>query len=517
MIIRKPYAFLIKNFKKIHIFLLVLCAYVYYKNMQVYSFTKEFIELGTYDVYNEPITRYVTNLSLFFLILIIIGSLALAFLLRHKKKPWKLYLLPALEYTVMFFTFMAIKSFFNSYTGNLESATIRAMRDVIFITSIFEYPVFALLLMRIFGVDLRKFNFQLDKEYLELSSEDREELEINIDIDKETFKRGFKRLLRNLNYVYQEHKLVCNTIAIILLVIVMKNTYTYIFVTHKTYKQGDSLTANGYTITINNSYYTDKDYTGNIISKDSNFVILDLTVKNNLAPREIDLNKFHVMNGINNYITTQKTYETEFQDFGKTYQTKELKRDETFSFIIVFKVDKKLKSNRFVLYYQELDKEKPYLRKIKLHLKDVSKIKDAKSLEPGTDFTFKIQNHKETISLDNYDLVDNIEYTYRNCNSSTCGLHTATYTAIPGQKIMEINFSSSTYEGKDLIDFSTKYGKIKYIDSENKEKIIDIKNSLNRVYSGKYLYIKVPRELEQSNKIELVYTVRNNRYIYKLK
>ena len=57
MIIRKPYAFLIKNFKKIHIFLLLLCCYIYYKNMQTRSFVSEFVQLGTYDAYNEPITR----------------------------------------------------------------------------------------------------------------------------------------------------------------------------------------------------------------------------------------------------------------------------------------------------------------------------------------------------------------------------------------------------------------------------------------------------------------------------
>ena len=57
MIIRKPYAFLIKHFRRIHIFVLLLCGYVYYKCMQTRSFVADFLELGTYDAYNEPITR----------------------------------------------------------------------------------------------------------------------------------------------------------------------------------------------------------------------------------------------------------------------------------------------------------------------------------------------------------------------------------------------------------------------------------------------------------------------------
>ena len=74
MIIRKPYAFLIKNFRKIHIFLLLLCCYVYYKNMQTRSFVSEFLQLGTYDSYNEPITDYASPLAIISLLMIIVLS-----------------------------------------------------------------------------------------------------------------------------------------------------------------------------------------------------------------------------------------------------------------------------------------------------------------------------------------------------------------------------------------------------------------------------------------------------------
>ena len=116
MIIRKPYAFLIKHFRKIHILLFVLCGYIYYKNLQLSSFVKEFMNLGTYDAYAEPITDYVTGLSTITLIILIIGSIVLLGLLRYKKKPWKLYILPILEYLLVLLVFYATKSFFNNYT-----------------------------------------------------------------------------------------------------------------------------------------------------------------------------------------------------------------------------------------------------------------------------------------------------------------------------------------------------------------------------------------------------------------
>ena len=113
MIIRKPYAFLIKNFKKIHIFLLLLCCYIYYKNMQTRSFVSEFLQLGTYDAYNEPITDCISGLAIISLLIVIGLSLALVIVLRHKKKPWKLYIIPVLSYAFMLVVFLFTVAYFN--------------------------------------------------------------------------------------------------------------------------------------------------------------------------------------------------------------------------------------------------------------------------------------------------------------------------------------------------------------------------------------------------------------------
>lgn len=518
MIIRKPYAFLIRHFRKIHILLLVLCGFIYYKNMQLTSFIAEFMNLQTYDAYAEPIGKYVSLGALLSMVIIIIGSLLLLILLRHKKKPWKLYILPIAEYFLILMTFIAAKGFFDSYTGNLETAAIRAIRDFMTIATVIQYPTMIVFLIRILGVDLNKFNFQMDQEYLELNQEDREELEINVEFDKESLKRGVKRLTRNLNYFYQEHKLVVNSAITVLLILFLYNTYIYVFVTNKSYKEGQSLDTNGYTITLNNSYYTDKDYTGNIISEVNSFVILDLTIKNNYSMREVDLNKYHIMNGITDYTTTDKTYGTEFQDYGKTYEKKELKHNEELNLIMVFRVDKKLSPKRFVLYYQEFDKNgKPYLRKIKLNVNNVTEIEEQKKIQLGEELNFTLKKKKENVVFDDYQFLDETAYTYRVCNSSNCQSTTANYIANEGFKILKISFASNNFEGKDMIDFSTKYGKINYIDNENKRSVVEFKNPFNRVYYGKYIYTLVPAKMAEAKSIELDYIIRNKKYTYKIR
>ena len=517
MIIRKPYAFLIRHFKKIHILLLALCAFIYYKNLQLSSFIGEFIQLQTYDAFAEPISKYASFPAMLSMGIIIVGSLALVILLKHKQKPWKLYLLPIIEYIALFAIFMAATNFFNKYNGIMDNASIRAIRDFLRIASIFQYPIMLIFLIRIFGVDLNKFNFQMDKEYLEMSQEDREELEINVNFDKDSVKRGIRKVFRYLNYFYQEHKLIVNIAATILLILFLYSSYTFIFVINKSYTEGQSLDANGYTITLNNSYYSDKDYAGNIISEDSAFVILDLTIKNNQQMREIDLNKFHIMNGISDYVTTEKTYGTEFQDLGKTYEGKELKNGEEFNLIMVYRVSKEHSVKRFVLYYQEFNNEAlPHLRKIKLKLNDVSKIEDVVELQVGDSIELNSGNKSETISIDGVTITDRTDYTTRVKTTLGSTIETKDLVIEGDSRILRIDFASDVWEAKNMIDFLNKYGKLIYKDSEGEEEVVNLVNPINKSYYGKSIYFKVPVELESSEDVYFDLIVRNKHYKYKL-
>lgn len=516
MIIRKPYAFLIKHFKKVHVALLLLCFYLYYITNKVNAFLREFSELGTYDSYNEPITKYLSLFTMLALIVLIAVSVSLVFLLKKKEKPWKLYLFPAIGYAAMFIVYTLLIGFFDTYTGNLEKAVFKAYLDMMGIITFLQFPSIIVFIIRILGLDLNKFNFKFDEEYLDLDNEDKEELEININVDKDNIKRQIKRFLRNTNYVYQEHKFVCNCIILILLLILGKNAYTYAFVTNKSYTVGQTFSADGYTIQLNKSYFTDKDFNGKVISKESNFIIVDVTITNNAEKRDLDLAKFHIMNGTKDYTYTAKTYGTEFQDLGDTYKSKELRRDESLNMILVFKVSKELKENRFVLYYQELNGGNIHLRKIKLKLNNISEIKKENTLLIGEEFKFKVRDQKETIVFEEYQILNKFDYTYRICNTSSCNNLYGTYTAPQNYKVLKIAFASDTYEGKDMIDFSSKYGKINYIDN-NKSKSVEIKSPIQKTYYGKYLYIKVPAAIETSQSIELEYTIRDKNYVYKLR
>ncbi len=513
MIIRKPYAFLIKNFRKIHVVLLLLSLYVAYKLVDVNSFVGDFMRLGVYS-YRNPITKHITALLLFVVFILVIGSGALIFLLIHKKKPWKIYLFPFIEYVSLFFVLIMIRNFFKGYTYGVETTDLRLSRDLLVIFLIVQVLAIGIFIMRTLGLDIRKFQFNIDQEFLELSEEDREEVEIGLNIDKNSFIRAWKRTIRHLRYFYLEHKKICLGILFIFIVVSGYRLFIYIFVTNRSYSEGDIYRANGYTFRVNNVYYTDKDYKGHVIEDDSNFVIVDLTMQNNASPRTIYLENFHIKNTDLDYVTTRKTYAKEFQDLGQAYEsTKELRRNEVLNCIIVYKVSKKLKQNKFVLYYQEAG---GYLRKIKLNVKDISKVSEAVSLKIGDGMSLGILSGDDTIAFEYYDYVDYTSYTTKECHGN-CIFTKNEFTVDGDYKILKIEFSSDTYEAKNMIDFLNNYGKLIYKDSNGDDEVVEFVNPFgNKTYYGKNIFLKVPVEIVSSTDVRFEFVVRNKKYIYKI-
>lgn len=513
MIIRKPYAFLIKNFRKIHILLLVLSIYVLYKLIQTSGFVNEFMQYGVYDMFKNPITNYISFFLTVSILLLIIGSLALLFLLNHKKKPWKLYLIPAVQYFALLLVLGMIKGFFGNYTSDVETTDLRLSRDLLMMFMVVQLPTIGIYAMRVFGLDIKKFKFDSDKEFLELSEEDREEVEIGLNIDKDSFIRGFKRTIRNLKYFYLEHKGICKILIGVFSVVIVFSLYKTIFITHKSYREGDYYSVNGFTFKVNNAYITDKDYKGEVIADKSNFVIIDITIKNNDAPRTIDLENFHIKNSKEDYITTREVFADSFKDLGKTtVSVKKLKRDETINNIIVYKVNKRLRKNKFVLYYQE---KSGYLRKIKLNLKDISEVKKEIKLKNNDNIELNMSNG-DVISFDNTSITKEVNYSIRTCGPAGCYFESEIKGAPEGYRILGISFASETWEVKNMIDFLTQYGKLKYRDSNDGEFVIDIVNPIGKMYYGKTVFIRVPVEVETAKEVYLDLVVRDNHYVYKI-
>ena len=289
---------------------------------------------------------------------------------------------------------------------------------------------------------------------------------------------------------------------------------------HKTVTENKILNANGYSIRVNESYITDKDKMGNILEENSKFVVLNLTIKNNANKREMNMQNFHLINGNKDYTYSNSTYSKSFIDIGKEYDLRDFEAGEERTFALIFKVSKDLAKNNFVLYYQQYKNyNNVYLRKLKINLKDVSTITKNPSKKVGEELVVTYPNgKKEDMTYESVDVKDTTTYNIETCDDDfNCNIASEDLN-VANKKILEIAFSSSSFEGEELIDFSTNYGKIKYIDNENITRELKIKDATeNKEYLGKYLYIEIPSDLEQAKSIEIIYTLRNQQYSYKIR
>ena len=198
MIFRRPYALLIQYFQRIHIILILICAYIFYKIISLRTFVADFLNTESYNDYYEPISNYINPLLLISIILVVIISIVLIVLLRYKKKPWKIYLLPVIEYIFMFGILLYVRSYFVGYTELSTITPIMAGRDLLNIIYLPQYVIFIIFGIRILGIDLKKFGFKEDEEYLDIKEEDREEFEVNIEFDKDKITRNFRKFIRNM-------------------------------------------------------------------------------------------------------------------------------------------------------------------------------------------------------------------------------------------------------------------------------------------------------------------------------
>jgi len=516
MIIRKPYAFLIKHFRKIHIGLLIVGIYVFYKTIDVARFVNEFMNYGVYDLYRDPITKHITALMTIAVLLMIIGSIALGLLLRHKKKPWQAYILPAAVYLLLFFTLGIIKSFFRTYTEIVDVANLRLSRDLLLIFMFLELPALAIFVGRIFGIDMKKFHFNLDLQELELKEEDRAEIEIGLNIDHYTFIRWWRKIYRNIGYFYKEHKKISYFLIILCSSFLLYKSYLNIYVYNRVYHEGQIYNINGYSVKVNNSYFTNKDNQGNVISDDSNFVVVEVEVKNNREARTFDITKFHLKAGTKDYTTTETTFAKEFADLGTSYsKVRKIKKDETIHFIIIYKVAKNIRKGKFILYYQEQSGIYK-LRKIKLNLKDLSKMSKIKNLSLGDFIDINIKDKEDSLSFESYEITSQVSYKINKCTSIDCDIETKNYTARDGYRILKLSFASDLYEAKNVIDFLRNYGKINYKDNEDNDRKIDIEIAIDQVYFGKEVYIIIPLEAAFAEKLSLDIIIRNQETIYEI-
>ena len=317
MILRRPYAFLIKHFRFIHLILFSLMVYITVMANNILKFFTEYItNNGNIEVIA---VNYINSFIIISIILIIILSIVVYLLMRFKKKPRLLYIL-----------------------------IILVSRDI----SRFNYwGLFILcipLLIRGLGFDIKKFNFSKDLKDLKLDTKDNEEVEVNIDLSGDGIKRGGHKLRRELKYYYIENKFMLNIIfGIILLILIIIFPFNK-YVINKTLTEGNTLSTKNFNIKVNDSYISERKQT----SKNNSYLIIDISLKGKNNNYKLNLDNFILEGKNNEYIPSLKYYYY-FTDLGNGYYNNILNTKDYEEYILIYNIDNIDKDSNFRLRYLE--------------------------------------------------------------------------------------------------------------------------------------------------------------------
>lgn len=347
MILKRPYAFLIKHFRLIHLILFMLFAYITYKANGMLSFFKEYI---SYNGNIEIIAaEYISYLIFVSFILIVVISVIVYFLMRYKKKPRLFYIILVIASIIACILFVYLYSNIRILETTVMSAkNIRLLRDISRINFWMLFIISVPVLIRGLGFDIKKFNFTKDLHDLKLEEQDSEEVEVNVELNSDSVIRTGRKIMRELKYYYVENKFFINIILGVVGVILIMMFPFNKFVINRDLNEGEILSTNKFNIKVNESYISERKR----VSKDNSYVILKIEVKGKTSKYKLDLDELVLKGNKNQYIPSLKYYYY-FTDLGVGYKNNVLDTNEYKEYLLIYNIKNEDEDGQFKLKYIE--------------------------------------------------------------------------------------------------------------------------------------------------------------------
>ena len=501
MILRKPYAFLIKYFKIIHIIIFDFFVYFVFVLRRIHVFFVNYAKTGNF-VYIENMAQEYVPFIMYILAIIVTISAILIFLLMHKKEKPVFFYRILIVYSV--FLLVAL-SFYTSFFVSLADTTYASLNIVIYrdIISFLYYINFFYVgfsFIRGFGFDIKKFSFDKDKKELNLEEEDNEEFEVGSKLDKDTFISYINRQRRELKYYIRENALILSIIGFVLILGLGFYIYNYFFVTNKVYNMNDVIEINKVSYRVNDVILENEDKYGESISKSHNFIIVNLGIysSRNLS---YDNESFRLIIG-DKYYYPVYNYNDSFSDLGDEFFKKEVKANLNKKYLMIFKVDKNSTGESFFEILKSKGNGQYTYDKMKIDIREF----DNKKSEYNINDTFKIGEFES--SIEEYEIKDSFIYQYEECNDNNCNNYSKVVKPKLNSVVLRLKIRNATLYSKDYMENS--FGLI-YDSQEISRKNMEVISSNKDDY-----YFSVPKGILNAKKIILKIKSRELEYIIKL-
>lgn len=535
MILKKPYAFLIKYFKLINLIVSILMGYIAYRSYNIINFFNEYIGNNYTGNYYEGFSNSYVSPFLYLTIvimLLLIGGIYLLFI--YKKKPAKIYISSLIYYVVFIIYLVVVKNIMITLETNVITAeTARLYRDISIITFIPQTFLIIMYLFRSMGFNIHKFNFEKDLKELEIEENDSEEVEITFKNDGVKLKRNINRFIREFKYYVKENKFIVSIIGILILILIAYLVFkAFPEIIDNNYNQGDTFTISELTYKIEDSIITNLNYNGEYIDKEHYYLVVRLYIKNNTNKNiEIDYNNFRLILN-DSYIYPSIDKGKHFIDYAKDYYSKEIRANSEGIYSLVYEMNEKdLKKN----YEIKIDngsalKDSLLVGKhnyISISPIVINKVNIQNEVESGKEINLANSNlGNTTITLSNPIITDKYIYDYEYCINSKCDTYKDIISIdhLVNNSILiildykyELDSNVPFYNKTSNINsFINNFIKVKYVDKDKKGAYATIKNVTPSKLKDK-IAIETSNIIQNSDIIEISIIIRNKEYLVKIK
>lgn len=532
MIIKRPYAFLIKKFRLIHAILFVALLFVAIKTFDIYTFFNDYAVNHVYLSTGDLASSYINAFTFIVIIFAILFGLLIYYILSLKNKRRNTYLFLCIYYILMFIFFIFIFNILQKLNASsFDVKTVRAIRDVMFMALVPQIIFLFIIFSRALGFNIKNFDFKKDLEEMQIDKSDYEEVEVTLGNNNYKFARMFRKSLRLLKYFILENKFIVIVISSIILLVASLIVFLNIRVYNVNYNEKQELLAHQLWYTVIESLVTNTNMNGTVIDKDKSYIIVKLKIDNKLSTNQtINRNTFRLELN-NDSILPEFTSSDNFLDLGEPFSSFTLKAGEVVERTVIFEVNNSNLQQEYVFKIKNYDGSS--FGNLDSQYKDI--IVKPKSLIKSVD-TGKYQIPSEikltdtvlensTLLVSDYKVSGMFKEKYDYCLNNKC--YKNTYVVKPmsyGNNIIlriesNITLDKDIYMNKyikSISDFYKYYGVIKYraygVTKEVSANIIQTEYDID-----KYSYIEVPKEVENANKIEVILTIRGIKYTLVLK
>lgn len=533
MVIKKPYAFLIKHFRLIHGLLFGMLLFLMLQSVGIYTFFNGYAKTHTFLAQDNLASLYITPLMYIIVLLAILVLFVIYFILSIKGKGNRIYLAAILYYGILFVYFMYFHSVLDGLTEKvLDLETIRLLRDISLIVLIPQIVFLFIFIGRTLGFNLKQFEFKKDLEEMQIDTSDSEEVEVTLGNDTYKVARAFRKFLRLSKYFVLENKLFVIAVSSIFILGLSLFVYSKISVYQDVHEQEEDIQVKSLTYSVDKTYITNANMNNEIISDNKSYVLVNLSIINKSGESyKIDRDTFRL--SVNNQLLLPNFGVSKyFSDLGEVFEPFEIKEGESLKRIVIFEIDDEFIKKEYVFKIKDLTTDRSgnniYYQDIKATAEDLNETKDKGTYKLPNTIDFSDSLLKNTkLSIESYAVADRFRETY---NFEIDGkVEKGQYIVQPRETNREalgllkiksrLTLDENIYLNKiirDPADLLALYGLITYrYQGEYKTSKL-VKRDVD-YDSQTYSFMEVPKEVIDANKIDLVILVRGVKYTINLK